>query len=147
MKRIFPILFTIFIISSIIGCVSAPSQREIAVASVAKVYGSNEFLIMEVPSHGLIGDSVAIAAGGGGNASQVRSALLEFQKAQGVQRLAITSSNSLLAKTVLSSAVKKLPADSLTNIQIAFVGDVAQGEEIRSLVEATGAQFDVVGGK
>lgn len=121
----------------IFPCRKAPTE-----ATASQNFIDQGALITEIPSHGFIGDGIAIAAGGGaGNVNFLRGTLLKLQKTGTTQRVLITSGNKALAKTVLASSVKNLPVNSLSNLQIAYLGDISFGEELTQAVEHTGAKL------
>lgn len=141
MKNLVTVFFVLALTLTLSGCVASKPDKK---AIVAEAFGQSEFILADIPSHGFIGDSLIIAAGGGSNATGLQKAMLAMNAQGGEQYIAITSSNSLLAKTVLENALKDLPPNTLPHLHIAFLGDTEHGDALRTSVARTGARFQML---
>lgn len=95
---------------------------------------------VKIPSHGLLADNLAIAAGGGANATQLRGALLSA-KAQGDKGFLIIGSNGALDLAVISNAVD---SQDLTGMTIFYAGDSTKSEAIASAVKKAKGEFHLI---
>jgi len=121
-------LFVLGMFVFLAGC--APSMAETQRA-VATALGQQDFLLTEIPSGTPISDGIVIALGGGNLPNKLRLSLLVLQGSGTSKHIAITSSNSLLAKIILSNTLKELPNRALSTLHIAFAGDQEDGEALR----------------
>lgn len=95
---------------------------------------------VKIPSHGLLADNLAIAVGGGANATQLRGALLSA-KAQGDKGFLIIGSNGALDLAVISNAVD---SQDLTGMTIFYAGDSTKSEAIASAVKKAKGEFHLI---
>lgn len=95
---------------------------------------------VKIPSHGLFADNLAIAAGGGANAVQLRNALAAA-KAAGDKGFLIIGSNGALDLAVISNAVD---SQDLSGMTIFYTGDPAKGDAIGSAVKRAKSEFLLV---
>jgi hypothetical protein len=131
-------ILLVLLLVMLAGC-AAKKRHPAAIG--AEVFTDKNFAVIDIPSHGAIGDGLAIAVGGGANTSNVRDTLLDVQKKDAVKQVLVTSRNSLLAKIILSNAVKDLPSDSLDTVYLVFAGTENHGSDLREIVEKTGATY------
>lgn len=95
---------------------------------------------VKIPSHGLLADNLAIAAGGGANAVQLRNALAAA-KAAGDKGFLIIGSNGALDLAVISNAVD---SQDLSGMTIFYTGDPAKSDAIGSAVKRAKSDFLLV---
>ena len=110
----------------------------------AKAFEEKGFSVIDIPSHGVIGDGLALAVGGGAYVTSVRDTLIDIQENETLHQVWVTSTNSLLAKTILSNALDDLEPGALDRIYLVFAGDVEHGADLRTVVESTGARYKTV---
>ncbi|WP_139800772.1 hypothetical protein [Geothermobacter hydrogeniphilus] len=140
MKR-YVLLVLISLAISLYGCAAPKTSIK---PKISKAFGRSEFIVAEIPSHGLIGDGLAIAVGGGHNTEILRQALLLLAAEGGEQYIAVIGSNHTLTKVVLINAVKEIPDNALQHLHIAFLGDQSAGAELKPAVKRTGAELVIV---
>lgn len=138
MKRI---VFLIFITLMLGGCASKNIHPSVI---GAKAFEDKRFSVIDIPSHGLIGDGLAIAVGGGANVTSVRRALLDIQNNENFHQVLVTSTNSLLTKTILNNALDDLEPGSLNRVYLVFAGNAGHGDDLRTVVESTGARYKTI---
>jgi len=134
-KLVFAVLF-LFVLC---GC-AAKKRHPVAIG--AEIFERQSFSVIDIPSHGAISDGLAIAVGGGANSSNIRNKLLDIQKANDTKNVLVTSTNSLLAKTLLANAVKDLEPGSLASVYLVFAGNENHGKALQSIIEKTGARYE-----
>ncbi|MBV4458061.1 hypothetical protein KVG96_08890 [Pseudomonas sp. COR58] len=130
------------------GCASkgksdAEIYTEAAKAHVATLpagQGKFSFPSTKILSHGLIGDNLAIAAGGGANAAQLKQALL-MAKVGGDSGFLIIGAATSLDVAVIKNAVDEL---DLKGLRIYYAGGESQKDDVRSAVEKAQAQFQYI---
>lgn len=96
---------------------------------------------VKIPSHGLLADNLAIAAGGGGNATQLRNALSAARAAGDKGFLIIGSQNGALDLAVIKNAVD---SQDLSGMTILYSGDRGKSDAIRSAVEKANGEFQFI---
>jgi len=96
---------------------------------------------VKIPSHGLLADNLAIAAGGGANATQLRNALSAARAAGDKGFLIIGSQNGALDLAVIKNAVH---SQDLSGMTILYSGDPGKNDAIRSAVEKANGEFQFV---
>ncbi len=96
---------------------------------------------VKIPSHGLLADNLAIAAGGGANATQLRNALWAARAAGDKGFLIIGSQNGALDLAVIKNAVD---SQDLSGMTILYSGDPGKSDAIRSAVEKANGEFQFI---
>ena len=132
----------------LVGCASQQkSDNEIymeAATQFASTLPSDQksmsFPSIKIPSHGMLSDSLAIAAGGGANAAQLQQELLNA-KASGTTGFLIIGSNSALDMAVIEGATD---AQDLSGMSIFYLGGIDKKNEIRSAIEKSKASFHYI---
>lgn len=99
-----------------------------------------ELPAVKIPSHGMLADKLAIAAGGGANAAQLRQALASA-KAAGTGGFLIIGTNSELDLAVIEGATDSL---DLGEMSIFYSGAADKKNEIRLAIERTRATFHYI---
>ncbi|AZE79623.1 hypothetical protein C4J99_3854 [Pseudomonas synxantha] len=95
---------------------------------------------VKIPSHGLIGDSMAIAAGGGANATALKQALLQAKSA-GDSGFLIMGAGTALDVAIIKNAFDSV---DLSGMRIYYAGNEAQKDAVRSAVEKAQAHFQYI---
>jgi hypothetical protein len=95
---------------------------------------------VKIPSHGLIGDSISIAAGGGANATQLRQALVGAKSA-GENGFLIIGSGTSLDVAIIKTAFDSL---DLSGMRIYYAGNEPQKDEVRHAIETARAHFQYI---
>ncbi len=95
---------------------------------------------LKILSHGLIADNLAIAAGGGANASQLKQELLKA-KAAGDSGFLIIGAGTSLDLAIIENAFDAL---DLNGMRVYYAGGEAQKDEVRTAVEKAQAQFQYI---
>jgi hypothetical protein len=95
---------------------------------------------MKIRSHGVLADNLAIAAGGGANAAQLKDALLKA-KADGDSGFLVIGAGTSLDVAIISNACEAL---TLTGLRVYYAGTEAQKEAARRAIEKTQAHFEYI---
>lgn len=138
MKKLVLLLCTVLLLT---GCAG---KKPHPVSIGLKAFGSEGFSVIDIPSHGLIGDGLSLALGGGSYVSSVRNNLLEIQEKPLLKQVLVTSNNSLLAKTILANALDGLERGSLDTVHLIFAGKKGHGDDLRESAELTGARYESI---
>ncbi|MFO8023558.1 MAG: hypothetical protein R6U90_00260, partial [Thiohalophilus sp.] len=101
---------------------------------------SKDFDYIAIPSHGAIGDGMAIAAGGGANAKNLRRHLQQ-RSSNGEGKVVVTSRNSALANAVIKGAVSD---NQFPGVWLVYAGDAKYAESLKQIVEAAGMKYGFV---
>lgn len=136
------------LIATLAGCATqGKSEKQIFdeaatahVTSLPAGPGSVRIRSVKIPSHGLIGDSLAVALAGGANASQLKQELLDA-KSVGDSGFLIIGASTSVDVAVIGNAVEGL---DLKGMQIYYSGTDAQKDKVRAAVEKTQAQFHYI---
>ncbi|MCX2546554.1 hypothetical protein [Pseudomonas sp. COW5] len=94
----------------------------------------------KILSHGLIGDNLAIAAGGGANAMQLKQQL-QMAKTVDDTGFLIIGAGTSLDVAVIKNAFESL---DLNGMRIYYAGGENQKEAVRSAVEKARAKFQFI---
>lgn len=139
MKR----LIVAILFLSITGCTatSAINMKRVVAESI-QLSNNQNINIIDFPSHGALGDSLAVAADGGGNAKAARETIEKLSNAGG-GTLIITSTNPELAKVNIISALKGIDGKK-TNIFLIYAGTEKYSDEIKKAAEDKGMQYGFV---
>ncbi|WP_212629778.1 hypothetical protein [Pseudomonas sp. KB-10] len=95
---------------------------------------------IKIPSHGMLADNLAIAAGGGANATHLQQELLTA-KASGTTGFLIIGSSSALDLAVIEGAID---GQDLSGMSIFYSGSTDKKNEIRSVIEKSKASFHYI---
>ena len=95
---------------------------------------------VKIPSHGLIADNLAIAVGGGANATLLKQALLQA-KNEGDRGFLIIGSGTALDLAIIKTAFDSV---DLSGMRIYYAGGEAQKDEARAAVEKAQAHFQFI---
>ena len=147
MRKLISVTFLILLT----GCASPQKSDNAIFMEAATKYASTlppeqksmSFPGIKIPSHGMIADSLAIAAGGGANATQLQKELLAA-KASGGKGFLIIGSSSSLDLAVIENATK---SQDLSGMQIFYSGGPDKKNEIRAAVEKSKASFHFISAK
>lgn len=132
---IFAILFCL-----VTGCATTSSiNMKHVIAESARLTGNQEVNIINIPSHGVMGDSLAIAAGGGANAEGVKKSIEKLIDDRG-GTLVVTSTNPELAKVNIVNALKGVRHNN-HDVFLVYAGSEKYSEEVRVAVEDKGMRF------
>ncbi|TWE05338.1 hypothetical protein FB481_10785 [Pseudomonas sp. AG1028] len=96
---------------------------------------------VKIPSHGLLADNLAIAAGGDANVTPLRNALSAARAAGDKGFLIIGSQNGALDVAVIRNAVD---SQDLSGMTILYSGDLGKSDAIRSAVEKANGEFQFI---
>lgn len=142
MKRIVFVILSLLLIS---GCASQ-RQNQISLSEIiahsTSIAGNSNLHISQIPSHGKLGDSLAISANGGGNANQLREAIQQIISSGGGS-LVVTSTNPELAKAVIEGAIGNMDSKK-KDIILIYAGSTQFSNSTQSLVESKGMQYGFV---
>jgi len=136
-------LILVILLFSIAGCAttSAINMKRV-VAESTQLSNNQNINIINIPSHGALGDSLAVAADGGANAKAARETIEKLSNAGG-GTLIITSTNPELAKVNIISALKGIDSKK-TNIFLIYAGTEKYSDEVRKAAEDKGMQYGFV---
>lgn len=133
----FPLLAALLLV----GCAAAPQRDTQAIlADAARQFQGREFSFVEIPSEGLLSDTVAIAKGGADSARLAREELAALSSAGGGQ-IVFHSDNPRLARAILESAVA---GRQFPGVWLIYAGDAANAAELKGAVERAGMRFGTV---
>jgi|GEM_PF-1120482 len=124
------------------GCSTHPPEKkqgQILAEALAKTQ-ARELVTVTIPSHGALADQLAIASGGGANATQL-AALLSQVARSSTPRVLVIGGAPALDAAVMQGALK---GQRLEGLQVIFAGLPEQEADIATLVRAAGARFDFV---
>ncbi len=138
-------LISVTLLSLLVGCASQHKSDDAIYKEAAAQFASTlppgqtamSFSSVKIPSHGLLADSLAIAAGGGANATQLQQELLTA-KAAGNTGFLIIGSSSALDLAVIEGATD---SQDLAGMNIFYSGPADNKNEIRSAIEKSKAGF------
>ncbi|WP_301150952.1 hypothetical protein [Metapseudomonas otitidis] len=128
------------------GCSTHPPEKkqgQILAEALAKTPNptqARELVTVTIPSHGALADQLAIASGGGANATQL-AALLSQVARSSTPRVLVIGGAPALDAAVMQGALK---GQRLEGLQVIFAGLPEQEADIATLVRAAGARFDFV---
>lgn len=141
-------LISITLLTLIVGCASQQKSDSAIYTEAATQFASTlppnqktmSFPSIKIPSHGMLADSLAIAAGGGANATQLQQELLTA-KASGITGFLIIGSSSALDLAVIEGATE---SQDLYGMSIFYSGGADKKNEIRSAIEKSKASFHYI---
>ena len=141
-------LVTLAFIALLAGCAThGKSEKQILdeastayVASLPPGPAQLRLRATKIPSHGFIADNLAIAVGGGANATLLREELQDAKKL-GDNFFLIMGSSTGVDVAVIGNAVEGL---DLKGMQIYYSGTQAQKDKVQAAVEKTQAQFNYI---
>ena len=133
------------------GCAaSGKSNNEIfteasqdLVSSLKPGETSINFRVAEIPSHGMLADSLTISMGGGANASSLQEALIAAKK-NGDAGFLIIGGNNSLDNAVISGALNN---QDFSGLKIYFAGNSDQESQIQKVIERSKADFQFISRK
>jgi outer membrane murein-binding lipoprotein Lpp len=142
------LLIAASVLALLAGCASHGKSddaiyREAADAHVMTLpAGQNKVSLpaTKIQSHGLIADNLAIAAGGGANATLLKQQLL-IAKSAGESGFLIIGAGTSLDVAILKNAFESL---DLNGMRIYYAGGEGQKDAARSAVEKTQAKFQYI---
>lgn len=138
MKKLILITMSVLLM---VGCASiltkAPRQ---VLAEAGNIFAATDFIYTHIPSHGAIGDGMAIAAQGGANASRLRDVLENLSKS-GNGKILVSGSNSSLVNAVIKGAV-----DSRTfpGVWLIYAGDEKYAASLKKTVEDSDIKYSFI---
>lgn len=141
-------LISITLLCLLAGCASQQKSDNAIYKEAATQFASTipadqkaiSFPSIKIPSHGMLADGLAIAAGGGANATQLQKELLTA-KASGTTGFLIIGSSSALDLAVIEGATK---SQDLSGMSIFYSGGIDKKNEIRSAIERSKASFHFI---
>ena len=141
-------LLSVTLICLLVGCASQQKSDKAIYTEAATQFASTlpsgqtsmSFPSVKIPSHGMLADSLAIAAGGGANATQLQQALLTA-KATGTTGFLIIGSSSALDLAVIEGATD---SQDLGGMSIFYSGGADNKNEIRTAIEKSKASFHYI---
>lgn len=141
-------LISAFLLALLAGCASQQKSDNAIYMKAATQFASTlppdqktmSFPSIKILSHGMLADSLAIAAGGGANATKLQQELLTA-KASGTRGFLIIGSSSALDLAVIEGATD---AQDLSDMSIFYSGSSAKKNEIRSAIEKSKASFHYI---
>ena len=98
------------------------------------------FRAAEIPSHGMLADSLIISMEGGANASSLKEELIAAKK-NGDAGFLILGGNNSLDNAVISGALKN---QDLSGLKIYFAGNSDQESQIQKIIEESKADFHFI---
>ncbi|WP_092319161.1 hypothetical protein [Pseudomonas saponiphila] len=135
------------------GCASAPRQKsqEDVFSDVASVVqqggdGSLQFqealplIFTRINSHGVLPDRLVIVAGGGMERFGMRD-MFRAVSAELNRKLVIFGANPALDKAIVGGA---LSDQQFPRVWVFFVGEPAQEQEMKGIVEAAGSKYSFI---
>lgn len=136
-------LILVMLFLFVVGCASTSSINMARVISESiTLSGSQNVNVINIPSHGAMGDSLAMAAGGGANATKIKKTIEQLSDAGG-GTLVITSTNAELAKVNVVSALKDVYGKT-PNIFLIYAGSEKYSNEVREAAEEKGVRYAFV---
>ena len=141
-------LLSVTLICLLVGCASQQKSDKAIYMEAATQFASTlpsdqksiSFPSIKIPSHGLLADSLAIAAGGGANATHLQQELLTAKAAGGTGFLIIGSSGAL-DLAIIENATD---SQDLSGMSIFYSGVADKKNEIRSAIEKSKASFHYI---
>jgi hypothetical protein len=141
-------LIVVSLLAVLAGCASHGKSdqqiyREAADAHVMTLPAGQNTVSLpsaKIASHGLIADNLAIAAGGGANATQLKQGLLSAKSA-GDSGFLIIGAASSLDVAIIKNAFDGIDLDGM---RIYYAGGEAQKDEARAAVEKANANFQYI---
>ncbi|WP_248741409.1 MULTISPECIES: hypothetical protein [unclassified Pseudomonas] len=142
------LLIAASVLAVLAGCASHGKSDEAIYREAADAHvmtlpaGQNKVSLVatKILSHGLIGDNLAIAVGGGANVTQLKQQLLIAKTVDGTGFLIIGAGKSLDV-TIIKNAFESL---DLNGMRIYYAGGENQKEAVRSAVEKARAKFQFI---
>jgi hypothetical protein len=140
LKSLF-IILTLFLV----GC-SASQVRDVPHSYIAIqaaiITNDTNIDIVEIPTHGALGDSLAISAKGGGNTKSLRDSLINLSN-NGGGVIAVTSRNADLSRAVIEGALSNGNYE-YKNVTLVYAGDLANSDRLQPIVESVGIKYGFV---
>lgn len=141
-------LLTAFLLATLAGCATHGKSDEQITTEAIKAQAAMlppgqkpaELISTKIFSHGLIGDNLAIAAGGGANVQLLRQELLQV-KSMGNTAFLIIGSSTALDVTIIKNAVD--PID-LSGVSVFYAGSADQKDAVRAALEKSHAKFHYI---
>lgn len=141
MLRIYKIVPFLLVMT---GCAAklAVNQADILQQAVKFTPVGKEMYYTHIPSHGAAGDAVAIASGGGANATKLRESLEQLES-QGGGSIVVVSENPSLSKTIIISAINTSDMQ-FKNVWLVYAGDQENSQEIEKNIKDKGIGYGYV---
>ena len=123
------------------GCASTQTkpQRDV-LAEAATTFGGGDFIYIDIPSHGAIGDGVAIAAGGGANATRLGGRLGDLSRS-GDGKVLVSGRNSALVNAVIKGAVE---GKAHPGVWLIYAGDEKYATPLKEVVEGADMRYSFI---
>lgn len=123
------------------GCTSTQTkpQRDV-LSEAATTFGGGDFIYIDLPSHGAIGDGIAIAAGGGANATRLGETLENLSRSSDGKVL-VSGRNSALVNAVIKGAVE---GQAYPGVWLIYAGDEKYAAPLKEVVEASEMKYSFI---